>query len=255
MAISLNPLLRLNPIVGQDRIEMYSELLQNNDRAGFENQGSADNFTFRQTNTANLINAQGGDDTIILENNANDTVFGGSGHDYISAGGGDDTLSGGSGNDDILGGAGADSISGGSGSDFLAGDNDAVPMSEHGIDTINGGGGDDTLYGGGAADILRGGTGNDTFLYRVGFGSNNESRVGAADRITDFQAGDRIDVNMVNGAAEWEFSENGPSTSANTFWVESRDDGQHVFFNVNGGAPDMEIIVQGAAVTEDSIIG
>jgi Ca2+-binding RTX toxin-like protein len=255
MAISLNQLVRFNPIVGQDRVEMYSELLQNNDRAGFENLGSSDNFMFRNTTTAQFINAQGGDDTIMLEGNTSDTVFGGSGDDYLSGGGGNDTLSGGSGNDDILGGAGADIISGGSGSDFLAGDNDAVPMSEHGVDTINGGGGDDTLYGGGAADILSGGTGNDTFLYRVGFGSSNESRVGAADRITDFQSGDRIDVQGINGAADFTFSETGASTQANTWWVEARDDGQHVFFNVNGGAPDMEIIVQGAQVTEDSILG
>jgi hypothetical protein len=253
MAYYLNPFVP-KPISHQDLAEIFTEMSQDNDRAGFQNLGASDNFIFRQTNTSQSINAQAGDDTIIIEGNASDTIFGGSGDDYLSGGGGDDVLRGGSGADDILGGAGADSIGGGSGADFLAGDNDAVPMSQHGVDTIGGGGGDDTLYGGGRADILSGGTGADTFLYRVGFGASNESAVGAADRITDFQAGDRIDVSMINGAADFTLA-NGPSTAANTFWVETRDDGQHVFFNVNGGAPDMEIIVQGATVTEDSIIG
>jgi Ca2+-binding RTX toxin-like protein len=246
---------QFNTAIRQDMVELLAEMNQDNDRSGYENLGDDDSFIFRNTTSNQFINAQGGDDTIILQGITSDTVYGGSGDDTIDGGGGSDILRGGSGEDNILGGAGADSITGGSDNDFLAGDNDAVPTSQHGVDTINGGSGDDTIYGGGAADILTGGSNNDTFLYRVGLGTENESRVGAADRITDFQAGDRIDVSSINGAADFTFSANGASTSANTFWVENRDDGQHVFFNVNGGAPDMEIIVQGAQATEDSIIG
>ena len=238
-----------------DFAEFIAERNQDDDRSGFQNLGDNDSFIVRNATTNQFINAQGGDDTIILQGITNDTVFGGSGDDWIDGGAGNDTLRGGSGTDNILGGAGADIISGGSGDDFLAGDNDAVASSLHGSDTINGGSGNDTIYGGGAADILTGGTGSDTFLYRVGFGSTNESAVGAADRITDFQAGDHIDVSSINGSADFTFSAGGPSTQANTFWIENHDDGQHVFFNVNGGAADMEIIVQGAQVTEDSILG
>lgn len=241
--------------------EFYTEYYQDLDRAGYENLGDDGNFVFRNATSSQFINAQGGDDTIIIQGNTNDTVYGGSGADVIDGGQGSDTLRGGSGDDDILGGAGADNISGGSGSDFLGGDNDAVPSTQHGVDTISGGSGNDTLYGGGAADILTGGTGADTFLYQVGIGSGNESRVGSADRITDLTAEDRIDVsrmdadgNSANGNSAFTLSSTA-STAAGTFWIETQSDGQHVFFNINGGAADMEIIVQSnIALTTESFI-
>ena len=208
----------------QDLIEYMSELHQDDARDGFQNLGGNDNFLFRQGNTAKFINAQGGDDTIILEGTADDTVYGGSGNDTIDGGAGNDTLNGQEGEDHIFGGAGADRISGGSGND--------------------------TLYGGGKADIMSGGTGNDTFVYFVGLGTENESKVGAADHITDFRVGDKIDVsfmdadgNAANGNSAFTFSNSGASTQAGKFWFESRDDGQHVFFNINGGAADMEIVL------------
>ena len=66
-----------------------------------------------------------------------------------------------------------------------------------------GGSGNDTLYGGGKADIMSGGSGNDTYIYKVGLGTENESKVGGADHITDFQTGDIIDVSFMdaNGSA------------------------------------------------------
>ncbi len=55
-----------------------------------------------------------------------------------------------------------------------------------GNDTLNGGGGADILYGGTGDDVLTGGTGNDRFVYDArGFGE---------DTITDFAAGDKIDL-------------------------------------------------------------
>jgi Ca2+-binding RTX toxin-like protein len=233
-----------------DFSEYVSELHQDDDRSGFQNLGDGDNFIFRSATSDQFINAQGGDDDITLSGNTNDTVLGGSGKDFIDGGAGSDTLSGGSGNDTIFGGAGADHISGGSGDDILNGDNDAVPSTQHGADTIFGGSGNDTIYGGGKADILTGGSGADTFLYKVGLGSENESSVGAADHITDFQAGDHIDVafmdadgNAANGNSAFTLS-SAADTHAGTFWIESHDDGQHVFFNINGGAADMEIVVE-----------
>ena len=234
----------------QDLIEYMSELHQDDARDGFQNLGGNDNFLFLQGNTAKFINAQGGDDTIILEGTADDTVYGGSGNDTIDGGAGNDTLNGQEGEDHIFGGAGADRISGGSGNDYLVGDNDAVASSQHGADTMYGGSGNDTLYGGGKADIMSSGTGNDTFVYFVGLGTENESKVGAADHITDFRVGDKIDVsfmdadgNAANGNSAFTFSNSGASTQAGKFWFESRDDGQHVFFNINGGAADMEIVL------------
>ena len=234
----------------QNFAEFYAELYQDSDRSGFRNLGDDDNFIFESGTTSRFINAQGGDDDIDLQGNTNDTVHGGSGNDFINGGGGSDTLRGGSGADTIFGGAGADNMSGGSGDDRLNGDNDAVPSSQHGADVINGGSGNDTIYGGGAADILTGGTGNDTFLYNVGIGTGNESAVGAADRITDFGVGDVIDVrqmdadgNSANGNSAFQ-QRASASTTAGTYWIESHADGQHVFFNINGGAADMEIIVE-----------
>jgi Ca2+-binding RTX toxin-like protein len=247
--------LTFKPVIKTDYTslaEILAESSQDNSLDGFVNLGAGDNFHFRQVTTAQRVNAQGGDDTVILQGNTNDTVKGGSGNDFIDGGHGNDVIEGGSGNDNILGGAGADIIKGGSGADFLAGDNDAVASSQHGIDTINGGSGNDTIYGGGKADVLTGGTGNDTFLYKVGFGSGNESKVGEADTITDFQVGDRIDVsfmdadgNSANGNGQFNFL-TGPSNAAGSMWIEDRADGQHVFFNLDGGAADMEIIVKTA---------
>jgi Ca2+-binding RTX toxin-like protein len=234
----------------QNFTEFYAELYQDGDRTGYQNLGDDADFIFQSSTTSRFINAQGGDDDIDLQGNTNDTVYGGSGNDFINGGGGSDTLRGGSGIDTIFGGAGADNISGGSGNDRLNGDNDAVSSTQHGADVINGGSGNDTIYGGGRADILTGGTGGDTFLYTVGIGTENESAVGAADRITDFGPGDVIDVhqidadgNSANGNSAFQYSASASAT-AGSYWIESRSDGQHVFFNINGGAADMEIIVE-----------
>src|SRR6185369_1096481 len=189
----------------QNFSEYLSELHQDDDRSGYQNLGADDNHVFRSAASDQFINAQGGADDITVSGNTNDTIFGGSGNDNIDGGNGNDTLSGGAGND--------------------------------------------TIYGGGKADILSGGTGNDTFVYKVGLGSENESKVGEADHITDFQVGDHIDVsfmdadgNSANGHTHFAMSATA-DTHAGTFWVESHDDGQHVFFNINGGAADMEIVV------------
>jgi Ca2+-binding RTX toxin-like protein len=235
------------PYWNPDFIEQLSERFQDVYRDGYVNMGDNNSF-FHSGSISQFINGQTGADFITLEGSSADTVYGGSGADNIDAGGGNDTVYGGSGWDTIFGGAGADRLYGGSGNDVLNGDNDAVDFSLHGIDTMFGGSGQDTLYGGGKADIMSGGSGNDTFLYKVGIGAENESRVGAADHITDFQTGDKIDVsaidadgNAANGNSAFTFSANA-STQAGTCWVEHHDDGQHIFFNINGGAPDMEII-------------
>ena len=77
-----------------------------------------------------------------------------------------------SGDDNLLGTADADQIDGG-----------------YGDDVIDGKGGDDTLTGGPGNDTLTGGDGNDIFVFAYGFDE---------DTITDFHAGDRLDVSGLN---------------------------------------------------------
>jgi len=230
-----------------DWSEVLAELHQDDNRDGYVNMGDNNSF-FHSDSITQFINGQQGDDFITLNGSAADTVYGGSGKDNIDAGGGNDLVYGGSGDDTLFGSGGNDTIYGGSGNDYIAGDNDAIPFSQNGADTLFGGTGDDTIYGGGKADTMTGGWGNDTFVYTVGLGPQNESKVGEADHITDFQTGDKIDVSAIdadgnaqNGNSQFHFLDHA-STQAGTCWVESRSDGQHIFFNIDGGSADMEII-------------
>jgi Ca2+-binding RTX toxin-like protein len=75
-----------------------------------------------------------------------------------------------------------DTLSGGDGADEL--------RSGAGLDSLVGGDGGDLLVGGADADTMTGGAGSDTF--QIGY---FESGTGVdADRITDFQSGDLVDV-------------------------------------------------------------
>ena len=100
-------------------------------------------------NTGNVIEANGG----------NDTVF---------AGTGDDTISGGDGQDWIFGSDGNDLMSGN-------GDNDSL-WGQMGEDTLYGNDGDDKLIGGEGDDLLIGGEGNDTLYGDDVFGDVNGDR-------------------------------------------------------------------------------
>jgi Ca2+-binding RTX toxin-like protein len=169
----------------------------------------------------------------LIGTTGNDVIVGAEGKDSVDAKAGNDTICGLGGDDQLTADAGTDYVDGGIGND-----------------TLKGSSGDDTLIGGGKADIMSGGTGNDNFVYRIGLGAGNESAVGAADHITDFQVGDHIDVSAIdadgnagNGNSQFTFSNGGATTQAGKFWFEQHDDGQHVFFNINGGAADMEIIL------------
>ncbi|MBC7802014.1 MAG: hypothetical protein H7Z10_15460, partial [Gemmatimonadaceae bacterium] len=84
---------------------------------------------------------------------------------------------------DTLGGdGGANAIVGGRGNDCIAG--------AAGDDALDGGTGRDTLAGGTGADVLTGGMMGDVFV----FAALNEG----IDRITDFDAADRIDVSAID---------------------------------------------------------
>jgi Ca2+-binding RTX toxin-like protein len=100
---------------------------------------------------------------IIIGNNGDNTLNGGSQGDLILGLKGDDTIDGGGGNDFILAGKGDDTIDGGDGNDY-----------------INGGKGDDVITGGAGNDYLVGGKGDDEFVFEAGFG---------CDLIRDFKSG------------------------------------------------------------------
>ncbi|MDQ1081377.1 hypothetical protein [Pseudoroseomonas cervicalis] len=118
----------------------------------------------------------------------NDTLTGGAGQDRLSGLEGDDRLSGLGGADQLSGGGGHDTLDGGAGNDLLMGEaGDDTLLGGAGQDTLRGGDGNDLLVGGAGADTLIGGAGNDIFRYLAAGELEG-------DRITDFQAGDLIDM-------------------------------------------------------------
>jgi Ca2+-binding RTX toxin-like protein len=93
--------------------------------------------------------------------------------------------------DDIYGNQFANSINGGDGNDLVSG--------RGGDDLVSGGNGNDFIYGGTGKDQLSGGLGQDFFI----FISQNDSKVTGGlpqDVITDFTAGDKIDISGLDFA-------------------------------------------------------
>ena len=146
----------------------------------------------------------------------------GMGNDSIKSSGTDSTLDGGMGNDTIAGSAGADTLLGGMGNDILWGGK--------GNDSLDGGMGNDSLWGGAGNDTLTGDMGNDTFIYRPNEGT---------DTITDFTAGDMLQILKADGA-QGTFSNSSFSGSNLTLAIDGG--GSVIFqnvttstsFNING---------------------
>ncbi|MEQ1717131.1 MAG: calcium-binding protein [Hyphomicrobium sp.] len=178
-----------------------------------------------------FVDAGAGNDTI-LSFGIGSRISAGDGNDTMTGGYHADIFSGGNGNDVIFGKGGDDIIYGGSGDDTIDGGNalgfdtlsfaDAVHlvsvnMSKHtadglghdtfkGIEAImgsayndvitgdkntnflNGGSGNDTLRGLGGADVLTGSKGNDVFVFA------KKDTGSGIDHITDFSAGDKLDL-------------------------------------------------------------
>ncbi len=155
-----------------------------------------------------------------------DKLDGGSGNDVIFDGEGNDSAKGGSGDDLFMAGAGDDTYVGGSGFDTidytLASGAISVDVSKKSItgwgqdridgiekvvgtafadtfkgsskaDVLDGGAGDDILRGMGGKDILTGGAGDDLFQWLAKDVLSGSKHLGV-DRITDYGAGDRLDV-------------------------------------------------------------
>lgn len=186
-------------------------------------------------NTDTILGNDGND--TLFGDGGDDAIRGGKNDDKIFGGSGDDRLYGDSGNDIFYGDAGHDRITGGSGFDSLdftsastaiiadlskhtvsgAGTgNDIATSIEHLIgsgfadtvkgsklaETIFGGAGDDVIRSLGGSDTLTGGAGNDTFVYFKNDVTGAGGPLGT-DHITDFSAGDRLDLHDFLKSRTW----------------------------------------------------
>lgn len=180
-------------------------------------------------------------DDILGGGGQSDVISGGDGDDIILGNDGDDSLDGNRDNDVISGGGGADIVAGGKGDDRLFGGyldyepdatsgnfadytaeyinaynaaGDAMPGattaeilnsdymrgyvltdgSVDGSDTLYGGEGNDSLYVGGN-DVAKGGLGDDTFILM-------DLANGVSCEITDFKAGDAVQIYVPEGASD-----------------------------------------------------
>ncbi|NKC31013.1 Ig-like domain-containing protein [Falsiroseomonas selenitidurans] len=170
---------------------------------------------------ANLLSGNGGNDLLIGGAGA-DTMEGGEGFDTVSYAGSPSVTvnlatgigAGGHAAGDIL--TDVEAAIGGSGSDILVGsdlanrlDGDAgndVLTGAAGNDTLIGGLGNDALNGGADEDLLLGGLGRDTLTGgagadRFGWTAGAESGTTSTDRdlVTDFAAGDLLDLSGLDG--------------------------------------------------------
>lgn len=93
-------------------------------------------------------------------------------------------------NDVLTGGSGVNSLVGYGGNDVLSG--------KGGNDTLQGGDGDDRLIGGGGIDVLKGGGGIDTFVFTTVGEIGNSTAASGRELITDFEAGDKIDLSAID---------------------------------------------------------
>ncbi len=160
----------------------------------------------------------GGDgDDVLNGNSGNDRLADGAGNDTVDGSSGDDTLVAGDGRDVYSGGSGFDTLDFSSASGSMTIDVSKKTASGLGQDTFSGiesmigsafadtykgssqadvfaaGAGNDVMRSLGGADLLSGGAGNDTFTYFKKDVSDGVSHLGV-DRITDFAAGDRLDL-------------------------------------------------------------
>lgn len=222
---------------------------------------------------ADTITGSAGDDTII-GGAGNDTLNGGAGNDVflIGASAGRDSINGGAGIDTIkatadgvklsfaaLTGIEAITADGHSGVTIVgtttADTIDLTGITLTGIAAINGGlgndtiigsAGNDTIIGGAGTDTLTGGGGNDTFSFAV----LSTSLPGAkADHITDFAAGDLIDLTGIDAdaatAGVQHFTFIGTADFTAVGQLRLGTDGTHtaLFANVSGNLkPDFEIV-------------
>lgn len=177
-----------------------------------------------------------GDDTLSGDG-GNDQLVGGSGNDYIDGGAGDDAIDAGDGNDTIVAGSGNDHVDAGAGDDTIhlshavgltvingGTGTDQLDLSDFSqdsvvdlvngwaavdgvdvaqffdIENVRGGAGNDRLVANGHVNILIGGAGHDSFTFTNIDALHNDGTL--CDRISDFSAGDRIDLSRLGASIE-----------------------------------------------------
>jgi len=200
-------------------------------------------------------------------NNLDNTITGGDSNDHLVGGRGADHMNGGAGNDIYLVDNAGDVVTDTSGIDAIitkidttlgddienlrAGSNGGLILTgnDHG-NRIIGADGDDTLTGGLGRDSLTGGAGDDIFKYL----SIGDSGVGGAvrDVITDFSAGDKIDLSAIDaidggGHDAFSFVGSGKFTAAGQVRFTVTTGGDTLVQANTGGtnAADFSILLQG----------
>jgi VCBS repeat-containing protein len=193
------------------------------------NDATINNSNFASNSADNITGGTAGQD--INGNGGNDTIYAGGGNDNVSGSNGDDVLYGQAGNDAVDGGNNNDLIYGGSGNDNPlngAGGNDFI-YGGSGNDTINGGAGADVLVGGYGSDNVTGGTENDTFKF--------VSLADSGDTITDFTAGDKIDVTGLGFTGSFSATE---SVAHGLWQVADAGGGYNVYGDTDGNVNTYE---------------
>jgi Ca2+-binding RTX toxin-like protein len=162
-----------------------------------------------------------------------DTIYGGKGAGVLNGGDGNDTIVAGGGDYYVTGGAGFDTI------DFSkAGQGVNVDLHNHtatgfgnltvkGMEAVVGSAYDDVLFGGKSGSVLTGGAGNDVFGVHA-----SDAKAGAVTHITDFGAGDKLDLSeMLHGR-----------TGDNNFRVTDGKDGLHVSVKIGHTFQDVAVL-------------
>ncbi|HVJ01764.1 MAG TPA: hypothetical protein VM662_06240, partial [Sphingomonas sp.] len=182
--------------------------------------GAQDTWSAGADTLQGIENAIGtGFDDVLFGSGEANWLASGEGQDWLSGGAGGDVVQGGEGQDSVWGGDGDDILDGGAGDDVIAGGagTDTVSYAEAaagveidlswqedqntrgagvdtlvGIENVVGSGFDDVLAGDWKANLLTGGAGNDRFVF-------GETARDARDQVTDFAAGDVLDLSGIDG--------------------------------------------------------
>jgi len=193
-----------------------------------------DTVAARVTGVESLVFFAGSGDDVIVTRDGQDNLKGSGGSDWLISAGGADRLDGGQGNDSLWGGDGDDVMTGGEGDDTLFGGSGRDTVSYQGAfggvevdlriveeqqtrgdgvdtlisienligsnysDVLTGDAGANVLSGGGSGDVLTGGGGADRFVFDWVYDSPPYS----TDLITDFGAGDLIDLSALDTNGE-----------------------------------------------------
>jgi len=173
-----------------------------------------------------------------------DNITGNAAANILEGGAGNDRVNGGAGNDVLVDGAGNDRYDGGSGYDVLdyskatrgvtvdTDDGDATGMGndtfsnvekivgsnfndsffgDKGVDTFDGGAGNDMFRGYEGSDVFAGGAGRDTFVWQEKDVVSGKKSQGV-DSITDFGAGDKLDLSDITDSLFGNLLGSDPST-------------------------------------------